>query len=337
MHYVLQYLSLTVQLILTFFGANYLLGGDIILAGVASAVLVIASFYLIEMLKKRKVHIAKTRFSIVSFLLWLLFALLCLPIDGLVIHALNVELNAKDELQKYANDMAAKNVEITRLFDTENKRYNEETELIARNALDTYVTTNSRSVKDSIATLLASEKFGIRDLSQVTAANFSNSSIAVRAALDTKSQKVRDSVNDRTEANSAANLALVSDWSRLKVVTAIAELEDLLDQNTVQLDDFLERVNYKPLVFVNAASNTEGILHLSVVEGKLQYTRPDVHIDSFTKLWNHYTPYWLAIPTLFFNFLLALPYFILKSGGNYISKVNTKSKKDEVEEGGFEL
>jgi len=337
MHYVLQYLSLFVQLILTFFGANYLLGGDIILAGVASAVLVIASFYLIEMLKKRKVHIAKTRFSIVSFLLWLLFALLCLPIDALVMHALNVELNAKDELQKYANDMASKNVEIIQLFDTENRRYNDDTELFARVALDAYVSTNSRTVKDSIRTLLASEKFGIRDLSQITPANFTNNSIALKAALDTKSQKVRDSVNDRTEASSAANLALVSDWSRLKVVTALAELEDLLDQNTVQLDDFLERVNYKPNVFVNATTNLDGVLHLSKVEGKLQYTRPDVHIDSIKQLWDHYTPYWLAIPTIFFNFLLALPYFILKSGGNYISKVNTKSKKDEVDEGGFEL
>jgi len=59
MQTILQFLGLFLVLILSFFGSNYMLNGDVIVSGSLSLGLVILFYFLLEFLKKRKVQITK--------------------------------------------------------------------------------------------------------------------------------------------------------------------------------------------------------------------------------------------------------------------------------------
>jgi hypothetical protein len=330
---ILQYIGLLLLLILSFLGANYLLSGDTIISGSISLVLVILIYFLIEFLKNRKVQITKSKFSGVSFLLWGLFVVLCIPIGILITHALNVEINAKKELKSYANAIVAKNQDAINLFQTENKQYIQETYLIARNALDRYVNTSNKTEKDSIEALLGDVRFGITEFQQINKSNFSNSANALQSALEIQSAAVLDSIQDRSKTTIKNNVYLVDKWSRLRLVSAISELENMLEKNINQMNAFLTHQNYKPNVFSNP--DNPGAEVLSFVESannQLKVNKSDVNLASFSGLWKQYAPYWLLIPVFIFFFLLILPYVLEQTSGKY-----TVQDDKDIETGGIEI
>lgn len=332
MQTILQFIGLFLLLILSFFGANYMLNGDIILSGGISLTLVILMYFLIEFLKKRKVQITKSKLSLGSILGWVIFAVLCIPSGLLIVHALNVEINAKKDLQGYANNIVSKNQEVVNLFQTENQQYISDTYLIARNALDSYVNTSNRKVQDSIKVMLSSERFGIENLQQIDKNNFTNSALALQSALEIRSENVLDSVKDRSETVINNNAYLVENWSRLRVVTSLQELENMLEKNLNQLNKFLVNENYKANVFSNPEETSDKVLDAITDEtNQLKIVKANTNLASFSELWGQYTPYELVIPALIFFFLLILPYLLEKTAGIYVSK------DDDLEEGGIEI
>ena len=330
---ILQYIGLLLLLILSFLGANYLLNGDTIISGSISLVLVVLIYFLIEFLKKRKVQITKSKFSIVSILLWGLFVVLCIPIGILITHALNVELNAKKELKSYANTIVTKNQDAINLFQTENKQYIQETYLIARNALDRYVNTSNKKDKDSIEALLGNRRFGINNFQQINRSNFNNSANALQSALEIQSAAVLDSIQDRSKTTIKNNVYLVDKWSRLRLVSAISELESMLDKNINQMNTFLTNENYKSNVFSNPDNPSNEVLSfIESANNQLKANKSNVNLASFSGLWKQYLPYWLLIPVVIFFFLLILPYFLEQTSGKY-----TKHDDEDIETGGIEI
>ncbi len=333
MQTILQFIGLFLLLILSFFGANYMLNGDIILSGGISLTLVILMYFLIEFLKKRKVQITKSKFSTGSILGWVLFAVLCIPSGLLIVHSLNVEINAKKDLQGYANNIVTKNQEIINLFQTENKQYISDTYLIARNALDSYVNSSNETVRDSIKTMLATRRFGIENLQEIDKNNFTNSAVALQSALEIRSGNFLDSVSDRSARVIENNAYLVENWSRLRVVTSLQELENMLEKNLNQLNKFLAAENYKTNVFSNPNDASNVVLAVLTDENnQLKIVKANSNLASFSELWRQYTPYGLIIPALIFFFLLILPYMLEKTAGTYVGGVD-----EPIEGDGYEI
>lgn len=333
MQTILQFIGLFLLLILSFFGANYMLKGDIILSGGISLILVILMYFLIEFLKKRKVQITKSKLSLGSILGWVIFAVLCIPSGLLILHALNIEINAKKDLQVYANNIVSKNQEVVNLFQTENNKYISETYLIARNALDSYVNTSNAKDKDSIIELLGSERLGIENLEQIDKNNFTNSALALQSALEIRSENVLDSVRDRSERVISNNAYLVENWSRLRVVTSLQELENMLEKNLNQLNKFLVNENYKTNVFSNPNDASNEVLAVITDENnQLKIVKANTNLASFSEMLGQYTPFGLIIPVLIFFFLLILPYMLEKTAGTYVG-----GPDDEINEGGIEI
>jgi hypothetical protein len=336
MQTILQFLGLFLVLILSFFGSNYMLNGDVIVSGSLSLGLVILFYFLLEFLKKRKVQITKRKFSVVSILLWSIFAALSIPTSMLVIHALNVELNAKRDLQAYSKAVVNKNQEVVNLFQSENQKYIAETHLIVRNALDTYVNTSNQLKRDSIKRVLGDPRFGITDFTNINKTNFTNSATALQSALEIRSQAVLDSVLERSKLVLNSSSYLVENWSRLRVVGAITELENMLEKNINQLNRFLVDENYKQNVFVTGNELNGADLSILITENKqLSITKSAIQLSSLSGLWSAYKPYWLLIPVLILLFLLLLPYLLEKTAGVYINL--DPNDTEESDEGGIEI
>ncbi len=333
MQTILQFIGLFILLILSFFGANYMLNGDIILSGGISLTLVILMYFLIEFLKKRKVQITKSKFSTGSILGWVLFTVLCIPSGLLIVHALNVEINAKKYLQGYANNIVSKNQEVINLFQTENKQYISETYLIARNELESYVNSSNETVRDSIKTLLATSRFGIENLQEIDKTNFTNSAVALQSALEIRSGNLLDSVSDRSARVIENNAYLVENWSRLRVVTSLQELENMLEKNLNQLNKFLVNENYKTNIFSNPNDPSNEVLAVLTDENnQLKIVKANSNLASFSELWGQYKPYWLIIPVFIFFFLLLLPFMLEKTAGTYVG-----GDDEEIDKGGIEI
>jgi hypothetical protein len=336
MQIILQFIGLFLLLILSFFGGNYLLNGDTIISGTLSLILVISIYFLIEFLKKRKVQITKSSFSATSILLWGIFAVFSVPIAVLILHALNVEMNAKRDLQAYSKAIVAKNQDVINLFQSENQQYIEETYLIAINALDVYVNTTNQAKKDSIKQALGEDRFGISDFSTMNKMNYKNSANALQSALEIRSQAVLDSVQDRSKSVLNSSVYLVDNWSRLRVVGAIAELENMLEKNINQLNRFLVVENFKRDVFTTNSELNSEVLSIQVDDNnRLSITKSTIQLSSLRGLWSAYTPYWLLIPVLIVLFLLLIPYFLEKTAGVYIN--SDSNDTEESDEGGIEI
>jgi len=333
MQTVLQFIGLLLLLILSFLGANYLLNGDIIISSSLSLFFVIIIFYLVEFLKKRKVQITKSKFTLGSILLWILYLLICIPIGYLMIHALNVELNAKQDIQNYAKEIVAKNQNVVNLFQTENQQYVEQTYLEARNALDLYVHTSNTKIKDSVVKLLENSRFGITNFNEINKTNFTNSANALQSALEIRSKSMLDSIQDRSKTVINNTFYLVNNWSRLRVVNAVQELENMLEKNTNQLNNFLTIENFKFNMFSLPENTDPETLELITKENnQLELVRSKTNLASFNGLWQLYKPYWLIIPTLVFFFFLIIPYLLEKTSGIYIPIGD-----EESETGGIEI
>lgn len=336
MQIILQFTGLLLLLVLSFFGSNYLLNGDIIISGTISLVLVISIYFLIEFMKKRKVQITKSSISGTSIFLWGIFAIVSVPISVLIIHALNAEINAKVDLQAYTKAIVVKNQDAINLFQSENQQYIEETYLIAINALDLFVNTTNQSKKDSLKEALGESRFGISDFSTINKTNYRNSANALQSALEIRSQAVLDSVQERTKSVLNTNVYLVDNWSRLRVVGAIAELEKMLERNINQLNRFLVDENFKHDVFVTNREKNPEVLSIKLGENnQLSVTKSALQLSSFRGLWNAYKPYWLLFFVSIVLFLLLLPYILEKTAGVYINSVS--NDVDEFDEGGIDI
>ena len=321
---IIQFIGLFFLLLLSFFGSNYMLDGDIFISASISIVLAVLMYFLVEELTKRKEEIKKSRFSMVWIILSFVYLFLSAPTVILVTHALNAEINAKPQLQSYAIEISSSNAEHIEFFRNRNQQYIRETGLIARNALDTYVHTRDRNVKDSIKNLLASSRFKINDLSNVSRSNFQNESNALVEVLNVKHDLLIDSVKSKSNFVETSQLHLVQNWSRLHVVVALNELENMRNENLTQLSNSLQRSGIDS-TFNDAFDYVVEDNNRTIVE------EFPVDISSFFNLRKRYKPFWLLIPSLMLTIFLSLPYFLTKTQGVYVSK------KDKEKKGGISI
>ena len=293
-----------------------MLDGDIFISTSISIVLTVLMYFLIEQLTKRKGEIKKSRFSAVGLVLTLFYIILSIPTLFLAIHALNVEIYAKPEIQNYANEIQRSNNEHIKFFSKRNQKQIQEAGLMIQNALEIYVHTESENEKDSIKDLLATPRFKINNLNAINQSNFKKSSNHWIDAQNEKQDRLIDSVRSLTNSVENNHLNLVQNFSRLNVVNSVKELENMRNVNLNQLNDALLRtgIDKKNLTKVKDFP---------------------VDISSFMNLWNRYTPdcYWLLAPSLLFVIFLSLPYFLTRTEGTYL-KPGRKKGGETIKKGG---
>lgn len=316
MKLVIQFIGLLFLLVLSFFGSNYMLDGDIFISASISIVLTVLMYFLVEQLTKRKGEIKKSRFSAVGLVLTLFYIILSIPTLFLAIHALNVEIYAKPEIQNYANEIQRSNNEHIKFFSKRNQEQIQEAGLMIQNALEIYVHTKSENEKDSIKELLATPRFKINNLNAINQSNFKKSSNHWIDAQNKKQDRLIDSVRSLTNSVENNHFRLVQNFSRLNVVNSVKELETMRNVNLNQLNDALLR----------AGIDKNNLAKLNDFP---------VDISSFMNLWNRYTPdcYWLLAPSLLFILFLSLPYFLTRTEGTYL-KHGRKKRGESIKKGG---
>lgn len=326
MKLVIQFIGLFFLLILSFFGSNYMLDGDIFISASISIVLTVLMYFIVEQLTKRKGEIKKSRFSAVGLVLMLFYIILSIPTLFLAIHALNVEIYAKPEIQNHANDIQLSNMNHIEFFRERNEAYIQETGLIAQNALDLYVHTKNEVEKDSIKELLATPRFKINDLEDINRRNFKNWSNALKTELTNEHEILIDSVERNTSFVENNHLHLAQNFSRLNVVNSVKELENMRNMNLNQLNNALLRAG------IDSTFNAK--FDYVVQENNLTKVQDfPVDISSFSNLWNRYAPYWLLAPSLLFIIFLSLPYFLTRTEGTYL-KPGRKKGGETIKKGG---
>ena len=339
---ILQFLGLLLLLILSFLGANYLLNGEIIMAGGISVLLVVLMYFLVDFFIKRKSHISKSKISALSILLWFFFIVLSLPISFFSIHAFNVELNVKQDTKAYVNELIDKNKRVIRSFTATNNDYIIDLHTALKNDLFGYV--HSPRSKSALGIKLSAKPYNISDLSTINKNNYTDIADAIKYSKILKSEQLLDSINTRTNEVLTRNIKLVNNWSRLRIPSSILEIENMCDQNLQQINQFSCLEHKDDLSFINWTDSTntsESLADFGIEQtskNRLVFKKENIDFTDFLICWNNYKPYWIIIPNIFLIILLILPYIVAPKSGVYMKKdSDTEKRLGDKEIGGIEL
>ena len=97
----LMYIGLLLSVVAVFLGSLHYFKGEKIISTVITFVLILCCYFIIDQLVRKKEELRKNSSynRRLSFLLYSLYFLIALPLSFFTIHGLNVELNAKKEIQ----------------------------------------------------------------------------------------------------------------------------------------------------------------------------------------------------------------------------------------------
>jgi hypothetical protein len=289
---ILQTIGTVFALLMTFLGALYWLGGEVLLAGFIGVALVTILYFIVEQLRRKKTEVRKQRFGAVSILLWAGYAVVSLPLSLLLVHALNVEIHHRTEVQQAA---AAKTAALGGMV----------------NAYDSVAQREIDSLKTVLKPLLASFTAAKPDtaarrrlmeppflLSTGVLANVSASSMDSDAELWTSARRARfdkasTEVKQRNSAYTKATGAVFTDWHRLQVPLAYAKLDTLVlgDLRALQAS------------YADNTSRADSLFTYKLPAVPMLMAEP-------IALWQRTQPYALILAVVAFHLLLLLPYLL---------------------------
>lgn len=296
---ILQGIGIIFTLIASFLGNLYFLNGDVIISAFLSSIIVVVLYFLQETFIKKKSIISKNKLSTTSIVLWTLYLLLSIPITFALIHALNVELNEKKNIQQIG---AIKQDELNNMLNDYTKKY------------DSYLST----FKDKAQTKLYYYQDGRNDSAlknelmaspYETPSSFFNdpTAKATDQAEDLRNKKsklfriVKDSISNRILAYNNKYKMVFANWSRVQLSIASFELDKILKLNHEQIENEFKRLTEPTFPAYQYPYNKEVIT-----------------INHPQDLWNKYKPYGLLIIVFLFHLLILLPYIIEPVAGTYL-------------------
>lgn len=308
---ILQGIGIIFTLIASFLGCLYFLNGDIMISAFITSIIVVVLYFLQETFIKKKATISKNKLSSTSIILWTLYLLLSIPITFSLIHALNVELNEKKNIQQIA---AAKQEDLTRMVDKFNAEYNtylSRYELQAKVKLQNYKSSHDPKLRDTLQTPpyeAAPSFFELQEASVDTQARY------MKKALFNKLDRFELGIKDTI--NAYKYKTVFSNWSRVQLSLASTELDRLLSQNHKNMVDTLAQVT-----------------HGNAPAFQYNYNKETISINQPKELWIKNKPYGLLIIVFLFHILILLPYIIEPVAGRYI----TPKKGNNTAGGGIQL
>lgn len=307
MRFLLQGLGIIFSLVASFLGLLYFLNGDIIISALVSCVIVVLQFFLIEQFIKNKAEITKRRFSLLSLMLWFFYLLLSVPMTLSLIHALNVEINAKKEIQSEANTKVQYLDDMVEAYNDSVDNYLNKLRVDLNTKLSAYVSSDPASPnRSSLEEVLKKEPYNFSDPGSLNNNNVQfNVTTTVDAIKGRLSEILENEVMPDIERYKSRYVPAFNNWSRLKLNLAMHELDTLLAGNNVKLSR-------------NFSANTLGAGTFN-----FEYTSEDMLMDDPLALWNKHKPYLLLLFVLIFHILILLPYLMADVSGRYINSKKT--------------
>lgn len=306
---ILQTIGSVFSLLAAFLGAMYILGGDLLLSGLISAVLVTVLYFVIDQLVRRKTEVRKLRFGPVSLVLWAGYALVSLPLSLLLLHGLNVEIFHRSEVQTAAAQKIASLDGMAKAYKTQvegelNTLQVRQVPLLYRYAADKADTATEGTLLRPPFQLSPAN---LASLSPGTVAEFAGLWRSTKQAVFDKAQVA---ATDRAKTYRKDTEKVFTDWHRLKVPLAYAELDTLVATNLRELQASYEQ-------------------HTATPGATFTYELPQVPMlmaDPFA-LWQRTKPYALLLAVVAFHLLLLLPYLLEKGGGDYITSAGSVQER----------
>jgi hypothetical protein len=307
----LRALALFFTLLSSFLGAMYLLNGNLVYSGIIAILILILTFFMIEELIKRKVNITKSKFSPLSFTLWTFYIVLSIPISFLLLHALNVELNEKTEVQKTAEAQVKSLDQMTNDYASQSSGHISMLSSTLRGNLILYTYNSNNSGAKRV---LQGAPFYLSNstLASISSSNYTVYSSRTIAAITNKFNAHLSKIKADNNSFNQSSLPNITNWSRLHVNRSIIDLNDLLKSNFTILD-YDYRTN---------SSMTTGF--------NFNLITADYLIDKPVQLLEKHKPSYLLVFVILFQLILLLPYLLTPSPGGYPT-----NSKDRIYEGGI--
>jgi hypothetical protein len=300
---ILQGIGIVFTLIASFLGLMYSLKGDILISGLVSLVIIVIEYFLIEKFIRSKSEITKNKFSALSIILWSIYVLLAIPISVFLLHTLNVEINAKKEIQMSGNKKLTDLNKMVQEYKSTVDKNLTTLSIELSNKLTLYSKKGNKDLENEL--MAAPFKMSLEELQGVNSANVS---IKVRSLLNAKATKliaIADTIS-KSNTNFTARYGGVFDgWARLQINYAFYELDNLLKKNK---DSFANHfAQYSPYP-------TEKFTY--------EYSSEITNIAQPLALFMRHKPYYLLIALVLFHLLILFPYVIEPVAGVYIPPGN---------------
>lgn len=315
---LLQLISLVFILIGTFLGLIYYKGDEFLIFAISiSLFFTIIFFFIVDMLIKNKESIKKRKFSNLSIFLWFCFLIFSLTSSIFILHGMNVQINAKSDIQKQTlNKLNVLNNMTTQFQKVVTKDLND-----FNNSLDTaiYNYTLSGDNNGKYHRILNSPPYNLKK-SQIARLNTKNARQRNKiiesklAARKQKFEKEKADVNFKIEKFLKDNTNTIKKWHVLELNTSFYLLNSMLSENKQQLTNAFNKHKF----------NEDS-------EFKCNIPTETIPLNNPMELWEIYkTNYLIAGVFLFYLFMLT-PYLIHGDKKRKYVKSNSKW------EGGIEL
>lgn len=308
---VLQGIGLLFTLMTSFLGMLYILKGDIIISALVALTLVTLFYFLIEFMMERKGVLTKRKVSPLSLLLWSLFVILSIPLSYLLIHSLNVEINAKVETQKAFRQKLESLQDMTYEYDKQVDVYLTDIRTAYRKIAAQYVNDRGlQSAKDALMNKpLMLEQEHLNNLDNNNYTQFIDSVVA--RFIEVKFEEPKALADSTIDAFVQNRSIVVDNWNRLSVNLVIGELDNLYSQTIGDLSRSFKEHHHegKPFEYEEYKFTTR--------------------LGEPSFLWGKYRPYNLLIPVFFMVFLLILPYYLVAKV-EYDPKINKREDPYEM-------
>jgi len=293
---LLQLISLVFTLIGTFLGLIYWKGDEYLIIAISvSMFFTIVFFFIVDMLIKNKENIRKRKLSSLSIFLWFSFLIFSFLSSIIILHGLNVQFNAKADIQK----QTLSKLNLLEGMTTEYKKIVKLDCSTFANNLDKKLyefilsDNNNKIYKE-----LNSPPYNInkKQLSKINGENINRKNKIrnnYKNVQERKFNKEIDDVEFKVKKFLKNNMNSIKKWNILDINTIYYQLDIMLTNNKSQLTETFNK-------------------HKTNEESNFNYQIPteSIPLNDPIELWKRYNPHYLFGILSVFYLLLLSPFLI---------------------------
>lgn len=309
---VVSSIFLIVLMLGNMMGLLYMTDGNFMISLLISLFIVVCYYFIVQMLKKNKEVMVSKSYITPQSLFFLVFLIFGIVSFILMSHFLNIEMNAKQQIQQEADQKIQKVKELTAIYNqrSEEDLQNFEGELTGK--LKEYKNSKSNQLRNE----LSLEPYNI-DEQVLAAPQF----IDVAAIVDSKLQPYRIKVTAAQKMISQlANGATVyksifENWDRMSLVSAYKNLNNYVADSYVKVNEKISK------------------LPLEKAPIKLQMDQRKLPLNNPLELNKIYRPNYLipALLVLLTHLFILIPFFTYKVRKYIKAKDNSTTTKGTIE------
>jgi len=301
-----QQLSMFVLLVALFLGTLYMFNGSLLFAIPTSVILVAGMYYIVGYMVGAKMGKKRSGFSFGDRMLWLLYAVISIPVTFIVLHAFNVEIQEKQTIEQQGIKKVKALSDLKREYENTYKNYLSQTERNMNHFIPIYL----------LGVLTPDElkkRINVND-AFINGMDPSYPTASVRSYINIeqmKFQRADTSLFGETQKYIDLQEGKIRNFSRLSINFVLTDLDEKLKLSKKSLNDYLfENADGKDIKF-----NIK------------PYTTPTLIAQPLTLLQKQMNPL-LFVIILLIHGLLLLPYFMAPAK-TYEGSRKPKSKKPD--------